>query len=72
MVKLQCLAKNLKLSGYNNFIWSCAKYFDKEDPIYSLIEFKKRYFDYTKISLMPSYKIKSGDKFLKAYNRVVR
>ena len=52
------LAKNLKLSGYNTFIWSCAKYFDKEDPIYSLIEFKKRYF------------IKRFDKNLKSHSKI--
>ena len=38
------LSKNLNLFGYNTFIWSCAKFFNKKDPIYSLIKFRKKYF----------------------------
>jgi len=38
------LAKNLNLFGYNTFIWSCAKFFNKEYSIYSFIEFRKKYF----------------------------
>jgi len=38
------LAKNLNLFGYNTFIWSCTKFFNKEDSIYSFIEFRKKYF----------------------------
>jgi len=39
-----CLAKNLNLFGYNTFIWSCAKFFNKEDSIYSFIKFREKYF----------------------------
>jgi len=38
------LSKNLKLFGYNTFIWSCAKFFNKKDSIYSLIKFRDKYF----------------------------
>ena len=38
------LSKNLKLFGYNTFIWSCAKFFNKSNSIYSLIKFRDKYF----------------------------
>ena len=38
------LAKNLNLFGYNTFIWSCVKFFNKKDSIFSLIKFRKKYF----------------------------
>ena len=38
------LAKNLNLFGYNTFIWSCAKFFNKKDSIFSLIKFREKYF----------------------------
>ena len=38
------LAKNLNLFGYNTFIWSCAKFFNKEDSIFSFIKFREKYF----------------------------
>ena len=38
------LSKNLNLFGYDTFIWSCAKFFNKKDYIYSLIKFREKYF----------------------------
>jgi len=38
------LSKNLNLFGYNTFIWSSAKFFEKKDFIYSLIKFREKYF----------------------------
>ena len=38
------LSKNLNLFGYNTFIWSCAKFFNKKDSIYSLVKFREKYF----------------------------
>ena len=38
------LSKNLKLFGYNTFLWSCAKFFKKKDFIYSLIKLRDKYF----------------------------
>ena len=38
------LSKNLNLFGYNTFIWSCAKFFNKKDSIYSIIKFREKYF----------------------------
>ena len=38
------LSKNLNLSGYNTFIWSCAKFFNKKNAICSLIKFREKYF----------------------------
>ena len=38
------LAKNLKLFGYNTFLWSCIKFFNKQEIIYSLTKYKEKYF----------------------------
>ena len=38
------LSKNLKLFGYNTFTWSCAKFFNKSNFIYSFIKFRNKYF----------------------------
>ena len=38
------LAQNVSLFGYNTFIWSCAKFFNKKDSIFSLIKFREKYF----------------------------
>ena len=38
------LAKNLKLFGYNTFLWSCIKFYNKHDIIYSLTKYKEKYF----------------------------
>ena len=38
------LSKNIKLFGYNTFLWSCAKFYNKKDYIYSIIKFRKKYF----------------------------
>ena len=38
------LSKNLNLFGYNTFIWSCVKFFNKKDSIFSLIKFREKYF----------------------------
>jgi tRNA A37 threonylcarbamoyladenosine modification protein TsaB len=38
------ISKNINLFGYNTFLWSCAKFFEKENSIYCLIKFRERYF----------------------------
>ena len=38
------LAKNLKLFGYNTFLWSCIKFFNKQNIIYSLTKLREKYF----------------------------
>ena len=38
------LSKNLKLFGYNTFIWSCVKFFNKQQTICSIIKFREKYF----------------------------
>jgi tRNA threonylcarbamoyl adenosine modification protein YeaZ len=38
------LSKNLKLFGYNTFIWSCAKFINNNNSIFSLIRYRKKYF----------------------------
>ena len=38
------LSKNLNLFGYNTFIWSCVRFFNKKDSICSLIKFREKYF----------------------------
>ena len=44
IVKGISLAKNLKLFGYNTFLWSCIKFFNKRDIIYSLTKYREKYF----------------------------
>ena len=44
--------------GYNTFIWSCAKFFNKKDFIYSLIKLREKYF------------IKKFDKNLNSVSKV--
>jgi len=39
-----CLSKNLNIFGYNTFIWPCAKFYNKQDFIYSFIKFREKYF----------------------------
>ena len=38
------LAKNINLFGFNTFILSCARFFEKKDFLYSLIKFRNKYF----------------------------
>ena len=38
------LSKNIKLFGYNTFLWSCAKFFNKKESIYSLTKHREKYF----------------------------
>ena len=52
------LSKNLNLFGYNTFIWSCAKFFNKKDSIFSLIRFREKYF------------VKKFDKNLKSTSKI--
>jgi len=52
------LSKKLNLFGYNTFIWSCARFFNKKNYIYSFIKFREKYF------------IKKFDKSLKSTSRV--
>jgi tRNA threonylcarbamoyl adenosine modification protein YeaZ len=52
------LAKNLDLFGYNTFIWSSAKFFNKKKSILSLIKFREKYY------------IKKFDKNLRAISKI--
>ena len=52
------LSKNLNLFGFNTFIWSCSKFFNKKDFICSLIKFRQKYF------------IKKFDKNLNSISKV--
>ena len=65
------LSKNLNLFGYNTFIWSCAKFFNKKDSIFSLIKFREKYFikkfDKNLKSISKIEEIKE-DKIIKKYN----
>ena len=66
-----CLAKNLNLFGYNTFIWSCAKFFNKKQSICSLIKFREKYFikkfDKNLNSVSKIEEI-TEDKIIKKYN----
>ena len=38
------LSKNLRLHGYNTFLWSCGRFFNKKESIFCLIKFRKEYY----------------------------
>ena len=38
------ISKKINLLGYDNFIFSCSNFFNKQDNIYSLIKFRDKYF----------------------------
>ena len=38
------LSRNLKLFGYNTFLWSCIKFFNKQNIIFSLTKYREKYF----------------------------
>ena len=38
------ISKNLKLFGYDKFIWPCTKFFNKKNSICSLIKLKEKYY----------------------------
>ena len=65
------LARNLNLFGYNTFIWSCAKFFNKKDSIFSLIKFREKYFvkkfdkNLNSVSKIEEVTV---DKIIKKYN----
>ncbi len=52
------LSKNLELFGYNTFIWSCVKFYNKENNINSLIKFREKNF------------IKNFDKDLQSSSKI--
>ena len=38
------ISRNIKMYGYDSFRWSCAKFYNKKDIIYSLIKIREKYF----------------------------
>ena len=52
------LSKNLDLYGYNNFLWSCSKFYNKKKSIFSVIKLRDKYF------------IKKFDRKLKSISKV--
>jgi len=64
------LSKKIDLFGYDSFIWSCVDYFEKKEPVYSIIKFREKYFikKFT-INFKNQSKIKliSIDELLKEY-----
>ena len=53
------LSKNINLFGYNTFILSCTKYFNKKNSIFCLIKFREKYY------------IKKFDKKLTSVSKIV-
>ena len=65
------LAKNLNLFGYNTFIWSCVKFFNKKDSIFSLIKFREKYFVkkfYKNLTSASKIEEVTVDEIIKKYN----
>ncbi len=69
------LSKKLNLSGYDTFMWSCAKFFHKNESVYSLIKFREKYFikkfDKNLSSVLPVKEIKL-DEILKKYENAFK
>ena len=65
------LAKNLNLFGYNTFIWSCAKFFNNKDSIFSFIKFREKYFVkkfYKNLTSASKIEEVTVDEIIKKYN----
>ena len=65
------LEKNLNLFGYNTFIWSCAKFFNNKDSIFSLIKFREKYFVkkfYKNLTSASKIEEVTVDEIIKKYN----
>ena len=65
------LSKNLGLFGYNSFIWPCAKFFNSNKKIYSLLKFRERHFikkyDQNLVSISKIEEV-SEDEIIKKYD----
>ena len=69
------ISKNIKLYGYNTFIWACAKFFNKKDLICSLIKFRDKYFiKKFNINLKSDSKVEeiTEDEIKKKYNNTFK
>jgi len=38
------LSKNIKLYGYNTFLWACTKYYNKKNTMGSIVKIREKYF----------------------------
>ena len=69
------LSKNLKLFGYNTFLWSCAGFFKKKDTICCLINFREKYyikkFDRKLISILSVQEVKIDEIIKKFKNEFI-
>ncbi|MDC6465641.1 tRNA (adenosine(37)-N6)-threonylcarbamoyltransferase complex dimerization subunit type 1 TsaB [Pelagibacteraceae bacterium] len=66
------LAKNLNISGYDTFIWSCVKFFNQEESICSIIKFREKYFlkNYNKnLNSLSNIQEVSKEEIIKKYNK---
>ena len=65
------LSKNLNLSGYDTFIWSCAEFINKKESIYSIIKFREEYFikNFSKnLNVSSIFKKVSKDEIMENYD----
>jgi len=65
------ISKNISLFGYDTFLWSCVKFYKKQNSIFSFFKFREKYF--IKIfdtNLKSTSKIKqvSKEEIIKDYN----
>ena len=69
------IAKNLKLFGYNTFLWLCADFFKKKNNICCLINFRKKYymkkFDRKLISILDIQEVKIDEIIEKYKNEFI-
>ena len=58
-----CVSKNLKLYGYDNFVWSISKFLEKKNYVYSFLKVREKYFvKRFENNMSKSSKIKEIDK----------
>jgi len=65
------ISKKIKLFGYNTFTWSCAKFFNKNDTIFSFIKFREKYFVKKfngKLKCISKIKEVMSDEIIKKYD----
>jgi len=65
------LSKNINLFGYNTFIWSCSRFYKKEDSIYSIIKYREKYFIKkfnNNLTSASKVEVVTEEKIIKEYN----
>ena len=69
------LSKKINLFGYNTFLWSCSKFFNKNDSICSIVKFREKYFMKKfnkKLKSISKVKEVTKDEIIKRYKTEIK